>query len=150
MKCSLGISNFLEEVSIPSYSLFSTIPLDWSFKKSFLSLLAILCNSPIKWVYLSFSPLLFASLLFTVICKASSDSHLAFLHFFFLGIVLTRVSCIVVRWDEDHIFIRLWNRLDSLKEDGLNVLPGNIFEYDLNFQVSLNNLTPIYLHVRFF
>ena len=31
-----------------------------------------------------FSPLLFTSLLFTAICKASSDSHLAFLHFFFL------------------------------------------------------------------
>ena len=59
-------------------------------------------------------------------------------------------SPIVIRWDEDHIFIRLWNRLDSLKEDGLNILPGNIFEYDLNFQVSLNDLTPIYLHVRFF
>ena len=29
--------------------------------------------------------LLFASLLFTAICKASSDSHFAFLHFFFLG-----------------------------------------------------------------
>ena len=32
-----------------------------------------------KWVYLSFSPLLCASLLFTAICKASSDSHFAFL-----------------------------------------------------------------------
>ena len=31
-----------------------------------------------KWVYLSFSPLLFASLLFTAICKASSDNHFAF------------------------------------------------------------------------
>ena len=34
------------------------------------------------WVYLSFSPLLFTSLLFTAICKASPDSHFAFLHFF--------------------------------------------------------------------
>ena len=31
--------------------------------------------------YISFSPLLFTSLLFTAICKASSDSHFAFLHF---------------------------------------------------------------------
>ena len=30
-------------------------------------------NSAFKWVYLSFSPLLFTSLLFTAICKASSD-----------------------------------------------------------------------------
>ena len=50
-----------------------------------LSLLAILWNSAFKWEYLFFSPLLFASLLFTGICKASSDSHFAFLHFFFWG-----------------------------------------------------------------
>ena len=31
-----------------------------------------------KWVYLSFSPLLFIFLFFTAICKASSDSHLLF------------------------------------------------------------------------
>ena len=48
-----------------------------------------------KWVYLCFYPLLFASLLFTAICKASSDSHFAFLHFFFLGMVLISVSCTV-------------------------------------------------------
>ena len=38
-------------------------------------------------LYLSFSPLLFTSLLSTPICKASSDSHFAFSHFFFLGMV---------------------------------------------------------------
>ena len=38
-----------------------------------------------KISYLSFSPLPFASLLFTAICKASSDNHFDFLHFFFLG-----------------------------------------------------------------
>ena len=32
-------------------------------------------------VYLSFSPLLYTSLLFSAICKASSDDHFAFLHF---------------------------------------------------------------------
>ena len=42
---------------------------------------------------LSFSPLLFASLLFTAICKASLDSHFAFLHFFSMGMVLIPVSC---------------------------------------------------------
>jgi len=50
---------------------------------AFLSLLAILWNSAFKWVYLSFSPWLLASLLFSAICKASSDSHFAFVHFFF-------------------------------------------------------------------
>ena len=39
------------------------------------------------------SPLAFTSLLFTAICKASSDNHFAFLHFFFLGIVSITASC---------------------------------------------------------
>ena len=30
----------------------------------------------------------FTSLLFSALCKASSDNHFAFLHFFFLGIVM--------------------------------------------------------------
>ena len=57
--------------------LFSSISLHWSPRKAFLSLLAILWNSTSD-AYLSFSPLLFASLLFTAICKASPDSHFAF------------------------------------------------------------------------
>ena len=51
-----------------------------------------LWDSAFKWVYLSFSPLLFASLFSIAICKAISDSHFAFLHFFFLGMVLIPVS----------------------------------------------------------
>jgi len=73
--------------------LFSSISLHWSLRKAFLSLLAILWNSAFKWFYLCFSPLLFASLLSRAICKASSDSHFPFLHFFFLGMVLMPVSC---------------------------------------------------------
>ena len=42
-------------------------------------------------------PLFFASLLFTAIYKASSDSHFAFLHFFILGMVLIHVSCTMSR-----------------------------------------------------
>ena len=63
--------------------LFPSISLHWSLRKAFLSLLAILWKSAFKWIYLSFSPLLFASLIFSAICKASSDSHFAFLHFRF-------------------------------------------------------------------
>ena len=50
-------------------------------------------NSAFKWVYLFFSPLLFASLLFTAICKAPSDRHFAFMHFFSLGMVVILISC---------------------------------------------------------
>ena len=81
--------------------LFSSTSLHQSLRKAFLSLLAILWNSAFKWVYLSFSPLLFTPLLFTAICKASSDSHFAFLHFFFLGMVLIPVSC-TMSWTSIH------------------------------------------------
>ena len=50
-------------------------------------------NSAFKWVYFSFSSLPFTSFLFSAICKASSNNHFAFLHFFFLGTVLVTASC---------------------------------------------------------
>ena len=92
MKCSLGISEFLEKSSSLSHSIIFLCLLHWSPKKAFLSCVAILWNSTFIWVYLSFSPLLFISLLFSAICKASSDNYFAFLYFFFLGMVLITVS----------------------------------------------------------
>ena len=47
------------------------------------SLLSIFWNSAFSWVYLSPYPFLFASFLSSVMCKASSDNHFAFLHFLF-------------------------------------------------------------------
>ena len=76
----LGVSNFLEEIS-------SLVLLYFALKKAFLSFLAILWNSAFRWVYLSFSPLLLPSLLFSAVCKASSENCFAFLHFFFLGML---------------------------------------------------------------
>ena len=96
MKCSLGISNFLEEISSLLHSIVFLYFFDLITEED-LSLLAILLNSAFRCLYLSFSPLLFASLLFTVICKASSDSHLAFLKFFSIGMVLIPVSCAMSR-----------------------------------------------------
>ena len=93
---------FLKRSLVFPILLFSSISLHWSLRKSFLSLLASLWNSAFKWVCLSFSPLLFASLLFTAICKASSDSHLLFFHFFFLELVLIPVSCIVIFGLQNH------------------------------------------------
>ena len=54
MKCSLGNSNFLEEISSRSHSIVFYISLNWSLRKAFLSLLAIFWNSAFKWVYISF------------------------------------------------------------------------------------------------
>ena len=84
---------FLKRSLVFPILLFSSISLQKSLRKVFLSLLVILWNSACKWVYLSFSPLVFASLLYTATCNASSDSHLDILHFFFLRMVLIPVSC---------------------------------------------------------
>ena len=67
MKCSLGISNYLEEISSLPHSVVFLYFLHWSLRKAFLSLLAILWNSAFRYIYLSFSPLLFTSLLLTAI-----------------------------------------------------------------------------------
>ena len=48
-------------------------------------------------IYLSLPPLPFTSLLCSAICKTSSDNHFAFLHFFFLGMVLVTTSYIILR-----------------------------------------------------
>ena len=83
---------FLKRSLVFLILLFS-ISLHPSLRKDCLSLLVILWNSAFKWVYVSFSPFLFTSLLFTAKCKVFSDSHFAFLHFFFLGMVLLPLSC---------------------------------------------------------
>ena len=54
---------FLKRSLIFPILLFSCISLHWSLRKAFLSLLAILWNSAFRWVYLSFFPLPFASVL---------------------------------------------------------------------------------------
>ena len=64
MKYSLGISNFLEETSSISHSIvffyfFALVTEEGLFMSP-----SILWNSAFKWVYLSFSRLLFASLLY--------------------------------------------------------------------------------------
>ena len=64
---------FLRSLVFPIL-LCSSISLHCSLRKAFLSLLAILWSSVCRWVYLSFSPLPFTSLLFSAIHKASSDN----------------------------------------------------------------------------
>ena len=82
--------------------LFSSMSLRWSWRKAFLSLLAILWISAFKWIYLSFFPLPLTSLLFSAIYKASSDNHFALLHFFFLGMLLITVHSCTVSWTSVH------------------------------------------------
>ena len=88
---------FLKKSLVFPILLFSSISLHWSLRKAFLSLLAILWNSLFKWVYLSF--LLCFSLLFfsQLFVRPPQTTILPFLHFFFLGLVLTTDSCISLR-----------------------------------------------------
>ena len=53
-------------------------------EKGFFTLLAILWNFAFRQVYLPFSPWPFTSLLYSAICKASSDTHFSFYSFLFL------------------------------------------------------------------
>ena len=53
MKFSHGISNFLE-ISSLSHSIVFPYFLHWSLRRTFLTFLAVLWNSALRWVYLSF------------------------------------------------------------------------------------------------
>ena len=68
MKCSLGVSNFLEEISSLSHS------------NAFLYLFSLITEEG------------FISFFFSAICKASSDNYFAFCIFFPLGMVLIAAS----------------------------------------------------------
>ena len=93
MKCSLGISNFLEEISNFFHSLvflyFFALISEIGFLISPSYSLELCFQMLISFLF----SLFFTSLLFTAIFKASSDSHFAFLHFFSMGMVLIPVSC---------------------------------------------------------
>ena len=54
---------FLKRSLVFPILLLSSVSLHWSWRKAFLSLLAILWNSAFRWVYLYFSPLPLASFL---------------------------------------------------------------------------------------
>ena len=90
MECSFGISNFLEELS----SLFHSIIFLYFFaliaEEGFLISPCYFLELCIQMVI---SSLPLASILFSAICKASSDNHFALLYFFFLGMILITASC---------------------------------------------------------
>ena len=83
---------FLKRSLVFAILLFSSISSRWSLRKAFLSLLSILWNSAFKWIYLSISPFPLIYLLFSAICKVSSDNNFAFLHLIFLEMVLITAS----------------------------------------------------------
>ena len=74
----LGIANFLQRSLFFPILLFSSIFLHWLLRKALLSFLAILWNSAFKWVYLSFSPLPFTSLLSQLFARPPQTTILPF------------------------------------------------------------------------
>ena len=96
MKCSLGISNFLEEISSLSHSVVFPIFLciDCWGRLFYLSLLffGTLHSNGYIFPFLLCLSLVF----FSIICKVSSENHFAFFHFFFFGMVLVTVSYTVL------------------------------------------------------
>ena len=79
------ILNFLEEISSLSHSIvvlyFSASITEEGFLISYCYSLKLDIQKDISFL---FSFAFHASLLFSAVCKASSDNHFAFLHFFFL------------------------------------------------------------------
>ena len=100
MKCSLDISDFLEEISSLSHSIvflyfFALISEEGFLISSCYSL--ELCIQMLISFLFSFAFCFFS---FTAICKASPDSHFTFLHFFVLGMVLITAPCTI--WTSIH------------------------------------------------
>ena len=95
MKCSLGISNFLEEISSLSHSVVCLYFSALISEEGFLISPCYSWNSAFKWVYLSFSPLPLASLLFTVFVRPPQTAILLFCISFSCGwsCSLTPVQC---------------------------------------------------------
>ena len=95
-------------------------------RKTFLSLLAILLNSAFKWVYFSFSPLLFTSLLFKLFVRPHQTAILPFA-FLFLG------------YDLD----------PYLLYSGMNLCPWGCKELDMTEWLGTNTHTTVMRFVNF-
>ena len=91
MKCSLGISNFLEKFSSLSYSVAFLYFFALITKEGFLISPCYSLDPVFRCIYLSFSPLLFTS--FHSYLWGLLRQPFGFLYFFFLGMVLISVSC---------------------------------------------------------
>ena len=97
VKCPLDLSNFLEEISsLSHYFVFLYFLALFTYKKAFLSLFAILWKLHSLGCIFPFLPCFLASLS-SAIGKASSDSYLAFFHFFSFGMVLVTASCTMLQ-----------------------------------------------------
>ena len=101
MKCSLDISNFLEEISSLSHSVVFLYFFALFTLKSFLISPCYSLDFCIQMGISFLFSFAFRFSSFAAICKASSDSHFAFLHFFLSVMVLIPAFCIM-SWTSVH------------------------------------------------
>ena len=104
MKCSLGISNFLEEISSLSHAIVFLYFFALITKEGFISHSSSLELCIQMGISFFFLLSLLLCLIFSAFCKASSDNHFAFFHFFFLGMVLITASCTMSRTSVHQIY----------------------------------------------
>src|SRR5574337_580902 len=97
MKYSLGISNFLEDISSLSNSVVFLYFFALLAEEGFLISSCYSLELCIQMLISSLCSFAFCFSSFTAICKASPDSHFAFLHFFSMGMDLIPVSCTMSR-----------------------------------------------------
>ena len=97
MKClhEIPIPNILEEISSLSHSIVFLYSFVLIAKEGFLISPCYVLELCIQMGIAFFFSSAFHFSFFTAICKASSDNHFAFLHFFFLGMVLITASCTI-------------------------------------------------------
>ena len=98
MKCSLGTSDFLEEISTLSPSIvslyFFAVIIEKAFPISPCYSLELCIQMGISFLFSVALHFFFHSI---DVCKAFSDNHFAFFHFFFLGTVLITASCTMLQ-----------------------------------------------------
>ena len=125
---SLGISSFLEEIVSLFHSVvflcFFALIAEEGFLISPCYSLELCTEMGITFLF-SFA---FASLLFSAICKGSSDNHFAFLLFFFLGMVLISAFC-TISWTSG--YSSSGTRSDLLPWIYLSLLLYNCKGFDL-------------------
>ena len=145
MKYSLGISDFLEEISSLSHSVaflcFFPLITEEGFIISPCYSLELCILMGISFL----SPLPFVSFLFSAICKTSLANHFSFFHFFFFRIILITTSCYsvmnsVLPVNLQDWFLLGWTGLISLQSKWLSGVSSNTIvqkDQSLGTQLSL-------------
>ena len=101
MKYSLGISNFLEEISSLFHSIIFLYFFELITEEGFLIYPWYSLELCIHMAIPFFLSISFCFSSFTALCKALSDNYFAFLHLFFLGLVSIMSSC-TMSWTSVH------------------------------------------------